>query len=147
MVDRLKIAAFLYCIDRVRDGPYFLILQRIKELGGFWQPVTGSVETNETPIQAVRREVTEETGLDTFDIIHGPVYDFCFKKQGTRFREYVFGVRSTRQDLTLSSEHTDFTWLPYDQVLAFLHWDSNKEGLRRLYRFLLHDPTSGKTNL
>lgn len=40
-----------------------LLLRRIPERGGFWQPVTGRVEAGEAVEAAARRELTEETGL------------------------------------------------------------------------------------
>ena len=40
-----------------------LIMERADKVG-YWQSVTGSVEGDETPIQAAIREVAEETGLD-----------------------------------------------------------------------------------
>ena len=40
-----------------------LIMERADK-AGFWQSVTGSIEGDETPLQASIREVFEETGLD-----------------------------------------------------------------------------------
>jgi lipoyl(octanoyl) transferase len=41
-----------------------LLLKRAPERGGFWQPVTGRIDPGETPIEAARRELREETGAD-----------------------------------------------------------------------------------
>ena len=40
-----------------------LIMERADKVG-YWQSVTGSLEGDETPLQAAIREVMEETGLD-----------------------------------------------------------------------------------
>jgi len=40
----------------------FLLLERVNP-AGFWQSVTGALEWDETPEQAARRELREETGL------------------------------------------------------------------------------------
>jgi lipoyl(octanoyl) transferase len=41
-----------------------LLLRRAPERGGFWQPVTGRIEPGESPLEAARRELREETGAD-----------------------------------------------------------------------------------
>ncbi len=41
-----------------------LLLRRVPERGGFWQPVTGRIEPGEAPEVAARRELGEETGAD-----------------------------------------------------------------------------------
>jgi len=41
-----------------------LLLKR-KDRENFWQSVTGSIEENESPYEAAKREVEEETGINT----------------------------------------------------------------------------------
>jgi lipoyl(octanoyl) transferase len=41
-----------------------LLLRRAPERGGFWQPVTGRIDPGESPLEAARRELREETGAD-----------------------------------------------------------------------------------
>ena len=48
----------------VGDDGRILMLRRGEARGGFWQPVTGRVEAGESPIEAARRELREETGAD-----------------------------------------------------------------------------------
>ena len=52
-------------VTAVRRGPTgqeVLLLRRIPERGGFWQPVTGRRSPGETAAAAARRELEEETG-------------------------------------------------------------------------------------
>ncbi|HSN69507.1 MAG TPA: lipoyl(octanoyl) transferase LipB [Thermoanaerobaculia bacterium] len=46
------------------DGEKVLLLRRHPDRGEFWQPVTGRIEPGETPGEAARRELAEETGCD-----------------------------------------------------------------------------------
>ena len=46
----------------VHDGDRILLLHRKPERGNFWQPITGSIEIGELPIETARREIVEETG-------------------------------------------------------------------------------------
>ena len=41
----------------------YLLLKRLPDRNGFWQPVTGGLEEGETLVEALRREIREETGI------------------------------------------------------------------------------------
>ena len=41
----------------------YALLKREPTTGGYWQPVAGGGEDNETPEQAARRETFEEAGI------------------------------------------------------------------------------------
>ena len=54
-----------YTICFCRAGNHVLMLQRLKEPNkGKWNGLGGKIGSGETPEQAVRREVLEESGLD-----------------------------------------------------------------------------------
>jgi dATP pyrophosphohydrolase len=42
----------------------YLLLKRLPDRNGFWQPITGGVEEGETRIEALHREIKEETGME-----------------------------------------------------------------------------------
>ena len=73
-----------------------LLLRRCADHGGFWHPVSGGVEAGETPEQAVRREVLEETGLA---VVPGAVVG--------RVRIPGAGVEYDVADLACTLEHPD----------------------------------------
>ena len=43
--------------------PIFLLLKRTPQDGGFWQPLTGTVEDGEKLSDCLKRELNEETGI------------------------------------------------------------------------------------
>jgi 8-oxo-dGTP diphosphatase len=86
---------------------------------GEWEPGSGRVKQGEAPFAAVLREAKEETGLDV--TVLGPLDTFHFYR-GTAREEAIgitFHCRATGGDLTLSSEHVEAKWVPFEQLLAF----------------------------
>lgn len=108
-----------------------------------WQFVAGGVESDETAIQAARREANEEAGipldsdilpLDSICSIPAKIFrDYSNWPEGTYVvKERAFGVSASDSCIKLSSEHTEFRWLSYADAVNLLKWDSNKTALWEL---------------
>ncbi|HBA33103.1 MAG TPA: dihydroneopterin triphosphate diphosphatase [Gammaproteobacteria bacterium] len=116
-----------------------LLLQR-KDKPDFWQSVTGSLEWDEQPAEAARRELFEETGL-----ADQPVKNNHFSQSYTIFPSWRFryapGVRRNREHLftvTLEkmcpiiisdSEHLHYEWLDWPEAAEKVTSWSNREAI------------------
>lgn len=127
-----QIEVFFY--KRLPDGKYsFLLMKRVPEKGGFWQPLTGGVEHGETLEEAIRREAAEETGITEMVEVVDSNYHYEFTDEGRSHVEYIFGAEvPTGTNVRLSHEHDDLRWVSKDEALQLLKWPGNKEGLRKL---------------
>ena len=122
----------------VNKEPLFLLLKRNPHRGGFWQPVSGGVEEGEIALDAVKREMLEETGISKFSKIIENVHYFEFdtEKYG-KLKEYVFGVQvPAGTEPKLSYEHTEMKWCALDAALYLLQFDSNKTAIKKLAEIL-----------
>ena len=98
---------------------------------GGWFVVTGGVEANETREEAVAREVMEETGLITEEIMPlnwGSVY----KWDGGVYEEHNFISFVDSADIVLNEEHNKFEWLDIDEFIERIKWDDDKELLKKV---------------
>ena len=118
---------------------------------GHWQSVTGSKDTwDEAFDNTARREVAEETGIDTqtdgclltdwalenrYDI--WPQWRHRYAPGVVRNREHVFGLCvPPRTPVVLSPrEHDAFEWLPWQQAADRCFSASNAEACLLLPRF------------
>jgi 8-oxo-dGTP pyrophosphatase MutT (NUDIX family) len=129
-----KVQAVIY---RKKDSKYeFLILKYCKAKGGFYQNMTGGIETTDTStFNALIRELGEELCLDKKDIITllPEIYEFDFGKDSKKLHETVFGVEvQTNFQPKISAEHELFKWMNLTDALKNLKFDSNKEALKKL---------------
>ena len=124
----------------------YLILKRKRERGGFWQPITGGLEGGETLMEALRREIKEETGIINYIRIIENVHYFDFSDHSLFesfktdiFSEYVFGVEvSFNEELVLDEkEHGEYRWCTFKEALRMLKWENNKKALQKLNQLLL----------
>jgi 8-oxo-dGTP pyrophosphatase MutT (NUDIX family) len=56
----------------------YLLLKRLPDRNGFWQPVTGGLEEGETRTEALCREIEEETGIENLIRVTEGLYYFEF---------------------------------------------------------------------
>lgn len=121
-----------------------LLLERAAH-PGFWQSVTGSRENDEQLIDTARREVMEETGLDTrlykltdwhttndFEIF--PQWRQRYAPGVTHNTEHVFSLEIPEQQIitTEPSEHSAHQWLPYQKAAARCFSSSNRDAILAL---------------
>ena len=120
----------------VRPDGKFLITQRVMTKAwapGWWEIPGGAVKAGESSLEAVIREVKEETGLDVSKAKGG--YQFCYhrenKGQNYIVDIYRFDLDAEEEDLTLQKEETmggKFASLDEIKSIAargeFLHYQS-----------------------
>jgi nucleoside diphosphate kinase/ADP-ribose pyrophosphatase YjhB (NUDIX family) len=116
----------------------FLMLKRVPEKGGFWQPITGNVEKEESFEEAATREVREETGIFIILKLINTGYSFDFFDDNRLQHEIVFGAEIKEEaEIILSQEHTEFKWVNKEEALNnYLKWPGNKEGLKKISQIL-----------
>lgn len=110
----------------------YLLIRRVPDDGGFWQPVTGTVESNESLEECVYRELLEEVGVSSKDVekITDMFYHFTWQKGDMVIYEYVYGVELCEEvKITLSSEHDAYQWCDADMALQTLEKENNKKAL------------------
>lgn len=121
-----------------------LLLERAAH-PGFWQSVTGSREGDEALIDTARREVLEETGIDTAS---GQLVDWQMTNTFEIFTEwrhrYAPGVRHNTEHVfslqladrpaivTAPDEHRDWQWLPLQEAAECCFSWSNREAILML---------------
>jgi dihydroneopterin triphosphate diphosphatase len=133
-----------YC--RIHEDRFeYAVFKRADE--GFWQGISGGGEDGESPLEAARREAFEEAGLapdldflqlDTVDSIPVTFYrdSQLWGDDVYVVPQYCFGVRADHQVITLSWEHTEYCWLPYEEARARVKYDGSKTALWELDRRL-----------
>lgn len=134
----VKFEGIPYC--KKDDSFKFLLVKRIPEDGGFWQPITGTLESNESLIDCIYREFEEEIniGRDKIVGITEMFYQFIWDKKDVRISEYVFGVElSDVFDINLGDEHDDYKWCSFEEVLGFLEKENNKKAYAEFKKIFL----------
>jgi hypothetical protein len=129
-----KVRAVIY--DIKNGETYFLILHRILRWRG-WEALKETLEKKETSLDALKRGITEETGLKDFKIIESLGKKEKWTFQGNNyFIVDTFLVRvdmnrkiSLKQEII---EHDKYVWVDKKTAIKRLTWPETKELFRKL---------------
>lgn len=113
MDDKKHIVAITALIKN-QKGDKFLMLKRNKNeiaYPGKWALPGGKVEKGETIMDVLKREVTEETGLEIEDYKQF-LGDYTFvRPDGHNVVGLTFAVKAKSDDVVMSSDFENYKWL------------------------------------
>ena len=137
------------CVFRFeRDRPWYLLLHRSrteKIYPGLWQFISGSIDLNESALDAAFRELQEETGIKPFAFWVVPfVNSFYDHNYDAVNLSPLFAAQvEAGLDPKLSDEHFEFGWYPYEEALKKLVWPGQKQGLRIVQDYIAKGEEAG----
>jgi 8-oxo-dGTP pyrophosphatase MutT (NUDIX family) len=117
-------------------GRMYLLLQN----AGRWDFPKGGVEKGESELQTVMREVEEETGMGTIEIVAGfrKVIEYFYRRDGKNIHKQVVYLLAKTDDeaVKISFEHQGFGWFPYREALDRASYDNSKLTLAEAEKFV-----------
>jgi len=107
---------------------------------GHWDFVKGKMENGETPHETAIRETKEETGISDVQFVEGFEewirYNFQFEGQLVDKKVVFFLGETKTQDIQISHEHLNFTWMDYLTAMEKTTFDNAKTVLSKAYSLL-----------
>ncbi|MDO8435418.1 MAG: NUDIX domain-containing protein [bacterium] len=121
-----------------KGEPLFLVLRFVQ---GHWEFPRGTVDPRDADSEATaRREIFEEAGIADVTFIPGFTTEVSFAmrdgKHAIPKTVTLFLAEVSSPRVRLSSEHTQYRWLPYRKARASITYDGSKKMLDDAYQFL-----------
>ena len=99
-------------------GRKFLLIKRTTEARGdyyHWEFPGGRLEFGESPMQALKREINEETGLEVEKLILLNAWN-SFKDECTEIIGLTYICTANGDNVMLSKEHSYYEWVTYEEM-------------------------------
>ena len=135
----------LYVLALIEDAKgRFLITQRSMDKhwgAGWWEVTGGGVRAGESSLEAVRREVPEEVGLELPNVSYTPVYSYenVDLKRGDNYFVDIYHIKLDFPEADVSlldGEAIDFRLASWDEISklaengTFLHYERLRQALQ-----------------
>lgn len=127
----------VFVIQIVRGRWRVLVLRRSSGRSpGSWETVHGKIERGESPPDAARRELREETGLAAARLYSVTVNPFYIHATGAVQLAVVFAVFVDTAAVTLGVEHDASEWLSPTAAHKRFTWPRESDALRHIQQLL-----------
>ena len=114
------------------DGIQFLIL---KYPSGHWDFVKGKMEKGEKEEETVKRELFEETGINSLQIHQGfnEKVEYNYYKKNSKVHKIVsyYLAETDQKEIKLSFEHLDYKWSDYEDLMKLITFENSREILNK----------------
>ncbi len=120
------------------NGLQYLVLRKNLKWTG-WEFVKGEVRSDEALIDAVSREIKQETGINVKIHSFMPYsYSYSYFKNLNFVDSDVacFVAEAKNSDVKLSQEHSHYKWLDYDDALKIIDFKGPKTFLKTVHGHL-----------
>lgn len=77
---------------------------------GVWETLSGRIDREEDPLEAVKREIQEECGL-TVEVDPRPVTAYHAFRKGIPMILIIYRAEYVSGEVTISAEHDDYRWV------------------------------------
>ncbi|KXZ39360.1 8-oxo-dGTP diphosphatase [Alkalithermobacter thermoalcaliphilus JW-YL-7 = DSM 7308] len=105
-----------------------------------WDLPGGKLEFKEDPIDCLKREVLEETGID-IEILDIASVDTSFEIDKIQYISLIYEAKYLKGDITLSCEHEDYIWInpkqALDMDLVYYTKNALKSHIKRKERLMI----------
>lgn len=131
-------SAGIIVFKKIKNDIHYLILHYES---GHWDFPKGHIEKGEDEIEAARRELKEETGIEDIELLkkfkESIFYFFRDEKKNLIRKEVIFFLAKTEEKkVRLSFEHKGFIWLPFKNAYEMITHKNAKGLLQKADRFL-----------
>ena len=126
------------------ESTYRVLMLQRQDDPSFWQSVTGTLETNETPRETAIREVWEEVGLkieenstalfdckESIEFEIFPYFRYKYAPNVTHCREHWFLLAMEQEFEPRLSEHLAYQWVSPEKAIQMTKSSNNAEAIRK----------------
>ena len=133
----LEISSGAIVYTLINDKIHYLLIKDFHNNYGFPK---GHVESGETTIDAAKREIKEEVGLDVnLDTSFHETLEYIMPNSHNKIVHYYIGSYNSQNPTMQEEEVKELLLLPYNKAIDILTFDNMKEVLKKANHYLLYE--------